>query len=185
MPNWCNNTAVFRHADLAQAEKLLAALENKALFSHFLPCPQELLDATSPIRDQEQAKALQEKYGFTDWYSWALANWGTKWDTEAYDIPEIEEEVDDDGNKLFVVTVSFDTAWSPPTQFFEHMSTEGWNITGYYIEWGMNFCGIWDDGIDETFDIPQTADDVYDELPQELDEMFAIADMLSEREELE
>ena len=39
------------------------------------------------------------KYGYTNWYDWCRANWGTKWN--AYDI----EMVDD-------YTIKFDTAWS-------------------------------------------------------------------------
>lgn len=55
------------------------------------------------------AIAAQEQHGHSSWYSWSLANWGTKWN--AYDFRLIAE--DDDRLDL-----SFDTAWSPPEPIF-------------------------------------------------------------------
>ena len=48
-----------------------------------------------------------EKYGYNDWYSWSLANWGTKWNIEPEDVT-VEASID-----CFAV-VEFDTAWSSP-----------------------------------------------------------------------
>jgi hypothetical protein len=178
MPNWCNNWTHFRHTDRTQAERLVAAFEKKWLFDEFHPCPLELRNIDSPNRDEGQVAALIEKYGYADWYSWCVNNWGTKWDTEAYDIPEIVEDGDE-----FVVSVSFDTAWSPPVPFYHYMAEQGWNITGYYVEWGMNFCGVWDDGVDESYEIPETAEEAERELPPDLEEVFDICQTLADREE--
>lgn len=49
-----------------------------------------------------------EKHGHQDWYSWSIANWGTKWN--AYSIREEDD-------KIF-----FDTAWSTPTPIIEKIS---------------------------------------------------------------
>lgn len=51
------------------------------------------------------AKAAEEETGHRSWYSWCIANWGTKWDACS---PHILENRD----RKFVV--SFDTAWSVP-----------------------------------------------------------------------
>lgn len=51
-----------------------------------------------------------KKYGFKDWYSWSVANWGTKWN--AYDI-----SVGDN-------SISFDTAWSSPVPVIEELSSQ-------------------------------------------------------------
>lgn len=60
---------------------------------------------------QEARIALDniEKYGHKDWYSWCVANWGTKWN--AYNLSNEGE------NKI-----SFDTAWSTPAQVIERLS---------------------------------------------------------------
>jgi hypothetical protein len=63
-------------------------------------------------KDLEQGKmALEniEKYGHKDWYSWSIANWGTKWN--AYSQFQIEENI-----------ISFETAWSTPFPLMEELS---------------------------------------------------------------
>lgn len=46
-----------------------------------------------------QAFRNELKYGFTDWYSWSIRNWGTKWN--AYETAIIDDS-----------TICFNTAWS-------------------------------------------------------------------------
>lgn len=48
-----------------------------------------------------------EKYGYRDWYDWAIANWGTKWN--AFDCKY------DASNDY----VEFDTAWAAPYKVIE------------------------------------------------------------------
>jgi hypothetical protein len=50
------------------------------------------------------------KFGFTTWYKWSIANWGTKWNS--YDSVV-------DGN-----TIVFYTAWSPPLPVIYEMSKQ-------------------------------------------------------------
>lgn len=188
MPNWCNNWTHFRHADREQVVRLKKAFEDKRPFQEFVPCPQELIDTVSgfPGDNQKAAHDAQvaaniEKYGHADWYSWCTSNWGTKWDTESYAYDELNIDEGDDG--LYTLSVSFDTAWSPPTQFYEHMAEQGWLITGYFIEWGMNFCGLWDEGGEESFEIPETPEEAEDVLPYDLEEVFDICQTLADRRE--
>lgn len=59
------------------------------------------------------AIAAHEQHGHSSWYSWSLANWGTKWN--AYDFRLIAEDDDQ-------LDFSFDTAWSPPEPIFAAMA---------------------------------------------------------------
>lgn len=59
------------------------------------------------------AIAAQEQHGHSSWYSWSLANWGTKWN--AYHFRLIAEDDDQ-------LDFSFDTAWSPPEPIFAAMA---------------------------------------------------------------
>ncbi len=53
-------------------------------------------------------------YGYTDWYKWAVENWGTKWN--AYEI-EIKDNI-----------ISFETAWSSPKKIFKALSVKFPNL---------------------------------------------------------
>lgn len=84
-----------------------------------------------------QLRRLAES-GYTSWYPWSIAKWGTKWG--AYSFTMIDEGADS-------LEFKFDTAWSPPIPVFEKMAEnfplllfrivsfdEGWNFAceGYY-----------------------------------------------------
>lgn len=61
----------------------------------------------------------EKKYGYTDWYTWANARWGTKWNPSS---SEVEETINADGTAELVYT--FDTAWCEPTPVFEALSAK-------------------------------------------------------------
>lgn len=70
-----------------------------------------LLKNLSP-KDLEQGKIALDNiknYGHKDWYSWSIANWGTKWN--AYSQIQIKENI-----------ISFETAWSTPFPLMEELS---------------------------------------------------------------
>jgi len=56
-----------------------------------------------------------KRFGFTDWYSWSIANWGTKWDA-------CEPMISDFDTTLHV---SFDTAWATPEKVFKALADKG------------------------------------------------------------
>lgn len=60
------------------------------------------------------------KYGYTNWYDWCLANWGTKWN--AYDI----EKRDD-------YTIEFNTAWSGVPKLIRQLSLKFPEVEFEYI----------------------------------------------------
>jgi hypothetical protein len=45
--------------------------------------------------------------GHSDWYSWALTNWGTKWNA-------CRAEIDDSGIEYGYIEITFETAWCAP-----------------------------------------------------------------------
>ena len=91
---------------------------------------------TTRAISQTHADNLMKKYGATNWYDWCCANWGTKWG--AYDVTEwnvFENEA----------TVSFNTAWSPPTEFLINASKlyPDLQFKNTYCDEGGGFLG-WD-----------------------------------------
>ena len=164
MPNWCSNYATFTHKDPDQVQKLVAAVDDDCLFNTFVPLPEELKETDGLKGDDPE---LIKKYGAADWYNWNVNNWGAKWD--ASDAMINNKTADQ-------VSVSFETAWSPPTAFYEHMLDQGWEIMAYYYEPGMSYCGAWDNGQDDSYEIPATAEETREYIPEEIDDMFAISE---------
>lgn len=128
MPNWCMNNLTVSHSDKAMVQKFVDAWNTGAVCEQFIPKPPE-----------------------EDWYSWNISKWGTKWDfgrDKNYDDPA---EAKENGNK-YEVTVSPNTAWSPPIDFYNHLVELGYRIHASYFEPGMGFCGIYNDGHDNFID---------------------------------
>lgn len=177
MPNYCYNTTYFSHPDKSKIDALVAELDRgkeAQLFESLYPMPAELRNTESPNTNEEQASVLMEKYGFSDWYSWAVNEWGTKWDAG---ITSWEE----DGGKILI---SFDTAWGPPIALYDRLTEEGWDIYSTYIEEGMGFVGEYSEGIDECYDYSDaTSETIHDFVPVHLDEEYGIGDNLRMWEE--
>ena len=178
MPNWCYNTTRFSHPDKTKVDALIAELnkgKEAALFESLHPMPVELRETKAPNDNTEHANSLIEKYGYGDWYTWALNEWGTKWDAG---INSFEE--DDSGD----VFVSFETAWGPPIALYDKLVAEGWRVYSTYIEEGMCFVGEYDDGIDECYDYSDaTSETIGSYVPEHLDEEYGISENMREWEE--
>lgn len=173
MPNWCNNTIELYHEDVEMMKRAKAAFDDGKFLNEFIPLPKELEDTTAPARFTNEE--LQEKYGASDWYSWCVANWGTKWDISPYGC-----ELEDD-NRL---TGSFDSPWGPPTEAYNKLEALGFSVRAYYYEPGMAFAGIYEDGFDDYYEYSNmSSDEVAENLPSELDEMFNISESMREWEE--
>lgn len=148
MPNWCfNNLTVSMHNE--SGKKLVQAFRDNHTnekgeafatpFEDLLPTPQELLDTEASHGNSNpetlaKFEANKAKYGYRHWYEWRLANWGTKW--EACEVQFIDENEE-------YVQIRFDTAWSPPTNFFEWYAKENPEVVflNQYDEEGMFFEG--------------------------------------------
>ena len=112
--------------------------------------------------------------GEWDW-DFCVENWGTKWDVGG-----------DDGYIEFDETSaqgSFQSAWSPPMGLFPVLEELGYTIKFMYYEPGMNFAGVYQDGIDECYELADTADEIDEQIPAELNEAFCIAENRREWEE--
>lgn len=149
--------------------------------------PPELLEQ-APIGDdyQERSAAIkvrnEEKFGYPSWYEWAIDNWGCKWD-----ISEMEDDdftITNDGK---TVAFSFDTAWAPPTEWYDNI--EGFYIEAYYYEPGVGFCGSWtsEDGDDQyQVDLDDNIETVKENIPSNiLDKFGIIEDMLAMQDDEE
>lgn len=170
MPNYCSNNVTFTHDDPAMIQRVVDAYNADRLFREFFPCPVELAEASSP--NDKNPDEMIAKYDAPDWYAWCVNNWGTKWDVASVD------EVAAEGNS---VTVYFDSAWSPPLEFYINMEDQlGFRIKAYYWEPAMQFCGIFEDGQNKPYDIKGDSAWVRENIPSELDEMFSISDSMEE-----
>jgi hypothetical protein len=111
------------------------------------------------------------------WYDWRLQNWGTKWEivsNESYlDIQENEH-----GKSI---RASFATAWSPPTDLYANLVEQGYEIKAHYFEGGCSFCGTWEDGVEDFYDIAppdgvKFSVWIRENIPEELDVEMGISD---------
>ena len=177
MPNWCNNTVEIRHKDPAMLERVRTAFNGEGLLQEFIPVPKELSDTTSP--NNTNADELREKYGYADWYSFCVNEWGTKW------------EIGADGNPARDIpgglALGFDSAWAPPCAAYEKLCAMGFEIRAMYNEPGMCFAGIWEGNEDEFNDDyyeygDMNSEEVAATLPTELDEEFCISETMAEYE---
>lgn len=144
MPNWCNTRMTIIGSE-EECKRFMAGVlrveheepiydlskqpyeqtgtrtvEDLKILQAFYPCPEELHDITSPVREEqaEFAQELKAKYGSTDWYSWQNENWGTKWGDCRTSLES--EDVDNDGN--YVVSYAFETPWGTATKAFIKIS---------------------------------------------------------------
>ena len=190
MPNWCNNTVEISHKDKSKMEALVAAVNEGKFCNHVIPVPESLHivagrvgDDTDPkqIDLEAQEKANLEAHGYATWYDFCVNEWGTKWDVDPYNPIEFDSEWDKN-NKI---TFGFDSAWAPPLGVYEALVEQGFAVRGYYYESGMCFAGIWEDGVDDFYELGDcaNADEMAETLPTELDEMFCISENTREWEE--
>jgi hypothetical protein len=190
MPNYCTNDLTLTHHDAALVLKAHDAFKEGKLLEAFIPCPRPLReteavhypkepqDRETQIMAERQAaiEAINMKhYGFKNWYDWCIAHWGTKWDVGGRDGYEPEMT----GNTL---RLYFDSAWSPPTAAYDALLSFGFEVEAYYVEDGMGFCGYYNNGDDETYDIPETRDEVREKIPEHIDDRLDISARMAELE---
>lgn len=182
MPNWCNNTVEIYHEDPVMLERVRKGFNAGALLNEFIPVPEELQITAGRLGDPvENAKLIEKeesnraKYGYSNWYDFCVNEWGTKWDIGG----DGHEAQDIDGG----LSLSFDSAWSPPVSAYEKLMDLGFRIRAMYHECGMCFAGIWDNGDDDYYEYSgMNSQEIADTLPTELDEAFCISEDMAEWE---
>ena len=146
MPNWCQNVAYINHDD-----------------------HEKIVDYKVKL-DEDKEKLFEHLFPNPagEWsYEWCIDNWGTKWDASPY-----EYYINEDG----ALYISFDTAWGPPVAFYEFLETQGYNIEAFYREEGMAFCGTFSDGSNDHYEYGNmSADEIEENIPTQLDELFYIS----------
>jgi hypothetical protein len=109
-----------------------------------------------------------------------VGEWGTKWDIghgDGYDKLTLKDI------KNNTIKIGFDSAWSPPTEAYAKLCEMGFEISAMYYEGGCCFCGIWENGRDESYDIKGNSKWVKENIPSEIDEEFCISWNMAEWEE--
>jgi len=150
MPNWCDNqvTITGPNSVIDTIEKIVKEeKDGNGLLNFMYPMPAELRDTTA---DGSENKELIKKYGYSDWYSWACDNWGTKWEVNEF------YGVDRQGD---TISFAFSSAWAPPTGAYENFISENeeCSLEAKYYEGGCDFGGIWDNGDDRCYTISEAA----------------------------
>ena len=186
MPNWCNNTVEIGHEDPAKLKALVEAYNDGKFCSFAIPVPESLHIVAGRVGDDNDPKQIeleaQEKaniaaHGYKDWYDFQVNEWGTKWDCGG-DGDQIELEPGQDNT-----TLCFDSAWAPPIGVYEALMDQGFRVRAYYYEPGMCFAGIYDENGDDYYDLSNmTSQQVAEDIPSELDEMFGISETMAEYE---
>ena len=157
MPNWCSNTLwvegnseqlkdfkskTTKPADHNQPNRIEFTLEG------LYTTPPELMGEAA-FGQSENSEELVEKFGYSDWYSWRVNKWGTKWDV-------CESDIYENSDREFMVV--FDSAWAPPTNWLEHVAPQFPELKFKlaFMEPGMGFCGqaTWD--VENGFDLEET-----------------------------
>lgn len=104
MPNYVNVTLQVNGKGAIEFANAVKDDNNGLSFDSIMPVPEPLMNDDWQ-NNKEVSASNKDKHGFTGWYDWRVANWGTKW--EAIDPSDIKVEPEH-------YQVFFQTAWSPP-----------------------------------------------------------------------
>ena len=184
MPNWCNNVVELYHEDKEMVARAKSAFKEGNFLNEFIPVPADLQITAGSLGDGDAQKELEakqaanlQKYGYSTWYDFCINEWGCKWDVGGDDANVNEGHFNN-------LTMSFDSPWGPPLQAYEKLEEMGFQIRAYYYEPGMAFCGIYEGGYDDYYELGSYANSavVAESIPAELDEMFYIVENMQEWE---
>jgi hypothetical protein len=160
MPNHVyNNISV----EQEYADKL-EAISKVGLAEFFKPRPKAYDDTQSPMPEKkddpylyELGKILEKHHGFTNWYEWSWANWGTKWGTYDNEFCETDHRY------------TYTTAWNPLNEDIIEMLAK--YIPTFNYEWeeeqGYGAVYEYEDGervYFKEFDIPNWEETDYEEI---------------------
>lgn len=184
MPNWCMNEMTISHNEADMIRKAAAAWNKGEFLSGLIPEPDYTktpVAKTFPSLAAEFAKSPEERQAAIDniptiredsWWDWRVQNWGTKWDVGWSSELDNTAEVEDN-----TFTVSFDSAWSPPTAAYDKLCEMGFHIRASYYEPGCSFVGDYSDGIDDCYEIIDEAQ-AKEEIPNYLLDKWDIIENL-------
>lgn len=108
---------------------------NRARFFH---------EDAQKVRDLKASLDKEVFFGFIcpigEWdYCNAVNAWSTKWEAS-----NTCSSMPYDGDHR--LDVDFESAWNPPTQVYEKMVLDGWQVEAFFLEGGMGFIGKYSTG---------------------------------------
>ncbi len=160
MPNWCNNNIIIK-GPKNKLKDMEAAAREGSFLNHLSPMPEELRDTERYPADGSENPDMKKKHGADNWYDWAVSNWGTKWDIDAYDgsIQTKEELLGKDDGKA-ELSFGFDSAWAPPLDAIADYLEKNDDVSMklWYYEPGCDFGGVWEDFNDDCWQISEVQD---------------------------
>jgi len=169
MPNWCENKMTIKHQDPLMVKRARDAWMSGQFLSEFIPIPNDLKIVSGRVGADDNPEQVllvsqqvinKAQHGYIDWYAFSTNEWGTKWDI-GYHKDENNTPYDENQAEF---TVRYNSAWSPPEAACFKLVAMGFDITNYYYEPGMGFCGVFKDGTDTTYGTGQA--------PEEIQEQF-------------
>jgi hypothetical protein len=182
MPNWCNNNITIQ-GPTDTIKTLWEEAEKDGLLNAIKPMPEILKDTTSPAPadiDKVQQQTMIAQTGFDNWYDWRVKNWGVKWDVSTEGL-----EFTDNGDGTASITGWFDSPWGPPIESYNTFCDDNDNcsLTASYHEPGMDFAGVYEDGMDDYIDgisehLDNNEPDTWSPLARQLDEEFGIMESI-------
>jgi len=192
MPNWAYNKVKLTHKDSAMIDRMVAAFKKGAIMQEFHPCPAALMETVSGFHgDPEKQKQLEQQqkenianYGHKDWYSWCVAEWGTKWDFGGAEDSEVEIVHEAVGQDLLpTIDIYFETAWSPPIEAYKKLEEQGFIIHAMYDEESTAFCGeyVTDQG-ENTIQMQFDSEWARHHVPKHINDAFGIVERIEQYE---
>jgi hypothetical protein len=188
MPNWCNNTVELGHEDPTKLKEAVDAFNKGEFCNYAIPVPESLKivagrvgadDNPDQIKLEEDTARNLEVHGFANWYDFCVARWSTKWDVGGDD--GYAQELNEGDTSI---TLSFDSAWSPPIGVYEALVEQGFTVKAYYYEPGMCYAGVWDNGDDNYYELgSMDSKQIREEIDPELDEVMCISESVEMWEE--
>ena len=183
MPNWCANSLSISGSKTDIKKLLKIAIvknnegENELNCNGIIPVPPALMEQKSPSEfTDELEEANIKKYGFKDWYSFRLANWGTKW------APEVENMNVSPSGRL--VGMFFSSAWTPPCGIIDQLAKmfPKCLFALSFFEGGAGFAGraSWEGGESNGEENYAQGDGSYEEIGRD---EFGMGDMFDQEAE--
>lgn len=112
MPNWVRNKVTFGTDKVIKDCVVKIDGHKQFDFNKIIPMPHVLDDdggGLDSLTQEQRLIFLKENDGCSDWYSWRLRFWGTKWNAAETVVTGKNEVV-------------FDTAWSMPDEIYKAIS---------------------------------------------------------------
>lgn len=174
------NIVQLQHNNTELLQKAVTGFNSTGLLRALLPIPRELIvDIDVDDENIDDIRATNKlTFGYADSYEFRVAEWHC---TSDIDSTRLKAEVTGD-----TAVLEFDTMLHSPVDVFDRLLDFGFDIVAYYYEPRLGFCGVWDNGVNYSFDISgYPAAVVRNFIDPTLDDVFGITDSIIEFEEEE